>query len=444
MRVEYLGRLPTPALTFFGLSKRRASIMVTGSHIPFDRNGIKFVKPSGEVLKEDESAILGAVARARKDAYGRERGESPFADDGSFAAGRSGTLPDVRPEGRDLFLERYLDFFPGEALRGERVLVFQHSAVGRDLLAEVLTRLGAVVEPVGRSETFVPVDTENIRGERLSELQTMAEQATAPPVAIVSTDGDSDRPLVCGVGPEGRVQFLGGDLLGILVADYLRADAVVVPVSTSDAVDLWCQKKGVHALKTRIGSPYVVRGMDALKREGRYQRIVGWEANGGFLTGSRIELDGRALEALPTRDALLPILAVLHQARREQVPLTELFSRLPPRFGSAGLLDAFPREASLALVERLSSPGGQSELGRFFTPEDGFGALERIDDLDGLRLFFDNGDVAHVRASGNAPQLRIYAVANSQERADEIVRLALREPDGILRRLAGAVQDPRP
>lgn len=33
--------------------------MVTSSHIPFDRNGIKFCAPDGEILKEDELAISG-------------------------------------------------------------------------------------------------------------------------------------------------------------------------------------------------------------------------------------------------------------------------------------------------------------------------------------------------------------------------------------------------
>ena len=43
-----------------------------------------------------------------------------------------------------------------------------------------------------------------------------------------------------------------------------------------------------------------------------------------------------------------------------------------------------------------------------------------------------------VRPSGNAPQLRIYANSDSQGRADQIVELGLREPDGILRQLARA------
>ena len=37
-----------------------------------------------------------------------------------------------------------------------------------------------------------------------------------------------------------------------------------------------------------------------------------------------------------------------------------------------------------------------------------------VDYTDGVRVLFDNGDVAHVRPSGNADELRIYAVADTQ------------------------------
>ena len=72
---------------------------------------------------------------------------------------------------------------------------------------------------------------------------------------------------------------------------------------------------------------------------------------------------------------------------------------------------------------------------RFFTPALGFDDIARINVLDGVRVYFNNGDVAHIRPSGNAPQLRIYANSDSQSRADEIVQLAVREPDGILRQM---------
>jgi phosphomannomutase len=77
----------------------------------------------------------------------------------------------------------------------------------------------------------------------------------------------------------------------------------------------------------------------------------------------------------------------------------------------------------------------KATLKRFFTPVRGFDDIVRMNVLDGVRVYFRNGDVAHVRPSGNAPQLRIYANSDSQARADQIVELALHEPDGILRQL---------
>jgi phosphomannomutase len=447
-RPEFLGRVPTPALTYAAISRRRASVMVTGSHIPFDRNGIKFNRPTGEVLKRDEAGILAAVRRHRALEYARPEAESLFGDDGMMREGKSPALPAALPTAREAYIGRYLDFFPEDALSGKRLVFFQHSAVGRDLLVELLTSLGAEVFPMERSDSFVPIDTEDVSEERLltlSRLASVARETFGAIDAIVSTDGDSDRPLVVGLlrespgAPEAEVQFFPGDLLGILVADYLDADAVVVPVSVTDAVDLWFDKRATRLVKTRIGSPYVIEGMEALRSEGRYRRIVGFEANGGFLTGSDIELEGRRLGALPTRDAALPILAALHQTVRSRFSLADLAARLPPRFGKSGLIDDFPPEASRAILRRFSGPGGREALEALFGSEPGFSSIRRIDETDGIRIHFANGEVAHVRPSGNAPQLRVYVVASSQERANQMVRLALAEPDGILRRLERAV-----
>jgi phosphomannomutase len=173
---------------------------------------------------------------------------------------------------------------------------------------------------------------------------------------------------------------------------------------------------------------------------------VGWEANGGFLLGSAVHRDGHTLEPLPTRDAVLPILAALFSSITAGCSLVELFGALPPRFSKAGLIDGFPRAASLGLVERFS-PGDSAEreeaikreLAAYFDTGSGFDAIVGINTIDGVRIHFANGDIAHIRPSGNAPQLRMYACAATQARADEIVALAIREPDGILRRLEASL-----
>jgi phosphomannomutase len=164
-------------------------------------------------------------------------------------------------------------------------------------------------------------------------------------------------------------------------------------------------------------------------------------------------------------------LANLFAAADERFALAAPWNRLPARFGRAGLIDEVPVAVSKAVLADLVPSGDTIEvefagadrvldrsrpegtptpltepeagawrerkvtLARFFTQPLGFDDIVRINVLDGVRVYFGNGDVAHVRPSGNAPQLRIYANADSQARADRIVELGLRQPDGILRLL---------
>ena len=476
LRIENAGKIPTPALVARAISDRRAGVMVTGSHIPFDRNGIKINKSVGEVLKSDEAGILSEVERVRAEEYGRAAKSSMF--DASGMLKHAPELPAIDRTAEDAYIGRYLNSFARGRLSRMRVLVYQHSAVGRDLLAQILRELGADIVTVGRSDTFIPIDTENVTDDQLDRLQEFVDAVEGDgrvAHAIVSTDGDSDRPLVTAVMPAGqsgkRVRFLPGDLLGIVVAEYLRADAAAVPISANDAVERRLRERNVLLEKTKIGSPYVISALDGLRGSGNARRVVGWEANGGFLTGSDITLGEAKLPALPTRDAILPILANLFAAAEQKVSLAALWDELPARFGRAGLIDNFPVVASQAILTGLIPPNSATEvefdrsatvldrsrtgappspldpaiaadwhsrktiLENYFTRAAGFDPIARLNVLDGVRVYFNNGDVAHIRPSGNAPQLRIYANAGSQARADEIVNLAVHEPDGILRRL---------
>ena len=58
------------------------------------------------------------------------------------------------------YISRYLDFFGADALAGLCVAVYEHSSVGRDVLRRILEGLGAEVISLGRTDIFVPIDTE--------------------------------------------------------------------------------------------------------------------------------------------------------------------------------------------------------------------------------------------------------------------------------------------
>ena len=108
---------------------------------------------------------------------------------------------------------------------------------------------------------------------QLAVIQGLADASSGPLDAVVSTDGDSDRPLVLGVDPlTAQVHFFGGDLLGMVVAEYLQADAVVVPISCNDAIDRG-KLAAVVEPKTRIGSPFVIAGMEAALAQRQKARL---------------------------------------------------------------------------------------------------------------------------------------------------------------------------
>ena len=162
-------------------------------------------------------------------------------------------------------MERYLSFFGDKALSGLTIGVYEHSAVGRDLLATILRALGATVLPLGRSDTFIPVDTEALRPEDILLGRQWASEHRLD--AIVSTDGDSDRPLLA----DHRGEWLRGDILGLLCARELGADCVVTPVSSNTALE----RSGAfrRTIRTRIGSPYVIAAMDEAARDNAGHRL---------------------------------------------------------------------------------------------------------------------------------------------------------------------------
>ena len=405
-RAVNCGKVPSPAVALFGLENKIPAIMVTGSHIPDDRNGIKFNKATGEVLKEDEKGMSSQIV---------ELDDAMFGADGNFAKAKA--THEILPVAGENYAMRYLNFFAHDALKGIRVGVYQHSAVGRDVLVKILSHLGAEVTPLGRSEKFIPVDTEAIRPE---DVQLAADWAkTGKYDAIVSADGDSDRPLVS----DERGYWLRGDVAGILCAKFLAADSVSTPVSCNTAVEKCGWFKEIR--RTRIGSPFVVSSMIQASAAGA-KRVVGYEANGGFLLNSDIETGCKKLRALPTRDAVIVMLGILLLAKAQGKTVSQLAAGLPARFTASDRLKNFATEKSVAILAKFNSgseTGDKAAIGKMFGSI--CGNVASLNRTDGLRIVFANEEVIHLRPSGNAPEFRCYAEAATDERAREITAAAL-------------------
>ena len=388
--VDFCGAIPTPALAYYAQEEGVPAIMVTGSHIPFDRNGIKFYGMGGEITKADEAAISACEL---------------ILPGGALTV----ALPPINRRAYEIYVERHMAFFPPQCLAGMRLGFYEHSSVARDLLTDLLTRLGAVVTSLGRTDQFVPIDTEAVSDADVEQARRWAAESRFD--ALLSTDGDGDRPLL---GDENG-RWFRGDLVGVLCAQYLGAQGVVTTVSANTAVEACGSFPQV--LRTRIGSPYVIAGIEQLIALGA-SAVVGFEPNGGFLVGTPLTKNGRSLPALMTRDAVLPIICLLSMARERRKPVSALLDDLPPRFTASDRLQDFPTETSRALIEQFAADKNAADA----LLEGLAGTVLGQDQTDGLRLFLENEEIVHFRPSGNAPELRCYAEAASQPRAEQLVR----------------------
>jgi phosphomannomutase len=423
LAVDDLGPVPTPALAYYCSKVGKPGIMITGSHIPSDRNGIKFYFASREISKEEEMRIVVL----RESAMAGELSVSlqlPSSGKGAALAN------DVADEAAQLFMDRYLSAFPTRFLSGKRILVYQHSSAARDVLTALVEAFGGEAIAVERSNVFVAVDTENLH--RLDDLGRLVQEHRAD--ALVSTDGDGDRPLML----DEQGCLIRGDLLGCIGAAYLKATQLVTPVTSSSIVELSHRFPSIE--RTKVGSAFVISALLTRQAQGAEsasvagknaadETAVGFEANGGLILASTVELEPglKALEPLLTRDSILPLLLALLASVRKGCSLSGLREDWPARANESGLISPIVPEASAAILQILGNEVALSSSVRrcFEHLRDIDFVPTSTDMLDGLKCISADHEVVHFRPSGNAPEFRVYTESSSPDRADLLKQFAL-------------------
>lgn len=399
LNYEYYGILPTPAVALAATARKAAAIVITGSHIPYDRNGIKFYRPDGEIDKLDEEAILSSNAMV------------PVF---------SSEQCDVNSWAEENYIKRYISLYKPNALEGMRIGIYEHSAAGRDISVSILKELGANVIRLGRTDTFIPIDTEAVSEEDQKQAISWSKEYELE--AIISTDGDGDRPLVA----DESGQWLKGDILGLICARELGIEKIAVPVSCNSAIEE--SNAFQEVVRTRIGSPYVIDAMTELAKE--HYSVAGFEANGGFLLGTSVTYQGKPLPGLPTRDAILPALVVMAASKARGKPISQLVSDLPKRFTASDRLKDIPTNISKSLVNEW-----HSNIDQMKSILELDSAVEKINFIDGLRVTLADERVVHLRPSGNAPELRCYVESDSPASASEMKKHCLSRLDSHISKL---------
>ena len=394
------GAIPTPSLAFYSRENKTLAIMVTGSHIPADRNGVKFYLETGETLKHDDNAIFSEYLKLKEENYQRDL----FDTNGDFISKNDPVIANTGTDCQDLFTARYIDFFKDINLNSYKILFYEHSSVARNIAPAILEQLGANLVRLGRSDKFIPVDTEAV--DSLAQFQKWIIEYKAD--ALVSTDGDGDRPLV--VDNQGLI--IQGDKLGMITSQYLDIQAVALPISCNSGI--LEMKEFKEIVFTKIGSPFVVAALNELAK--KHDKVAGFEANGGYILNSNISKKGSVLKTLPTRDSVLPIVALLAMAANKKISPSELINQLPQKYTASILVKKCPVETSIKILEKVkvySKAVIQDILG-------GSVSVSSISMLDGVRITTNEGEIIHFRPSGNAPEFRCYVEANTQKKAEQI------------------------
>ncbi|OGT38291.1 MAG: mannose-1-phosphate guanylyltransferase/mannose-6-phosphate isomerase [Gammaproteobacteria bacterium RIFCSPHIGHO2_12_FULL_38_14] len=395
--VEYGGKIPTPALCYYAMHEKAPAIMVTGSHISPDMNGFKYYKPDGEILKSDENEILS---------------ENILLDLTLFDHHQLKLLPDSIPitdAPYQFYITRYLKFFPKNALKGMHIGVYSHSSVAIKALIEIIKKLGAIIKVFGNEKNFHALDTEALstQDKNISNEYAKLYQLDA----IVSTDGDGDRPLIS----DENGNWIQGDIIGILCTLILKADHVVVPLSCNRSIDVLPTLKKI--VRTKIGSPYVIEKMLDLIKDGE-TNVLGFESNGGVLVGSEFIFDERNLEPLPTRDAILPILLILSYLNKNQLKIHDFIQNNIFSYTVSDSLKFILPYHTESFFSFLTQNNTIAENIKLFFKQDE--PIEKIELLDGMAIYFENGEMIYLRQSGNSPELRCYTESNTEAKAKKL------------------------
>ena len=395
---------PTPAVSWatreFGCT---AGIVITASHNPPEYNGFKLKADFGGPMLPDGIADVEARIPAAADGLPPLRSSDGLRQSGGIAE-------------EDLmtgYLARLRERLDIEALRASGLRV-AHDAMfgaGQGVFAALLGDGQVAALRHTHNPGFGGQPPEPI--ER--NLGLLAEAIVAEGCdAGIAHDGDADRVALF----DERGRFVDSHTLLALLLRYLHKDAglsgrVVKAFSSTSIIDRMGAAYGLPVETTRIG----------------FKHIAGHIVQGDVLLGGE-ESGGIAVQGhIPDRDGLYVGLLVLQMMAQRGKKLSELVQELHDEFGAQAYRRIDFRTSAKVkegILERLEQGRGPDTLAG--------SPVLRIDPFDGFKHYVEGGWLL-VRPSGTEPLLRVYAEAETPERAQALIldaaaRLGLEAPSG--------------
>ncbi len=364
--VIHLGAIPVPAANYSILSMGVvAAIMVTGSHIDIESNGVKFFANKEEINKDQEKQISDLYQSLKEKV-------SPVTV--------MGTIPQSN-RGINNYIEMLLSLVD-HPLPKLKIVLDPGNGGQTEVMKTVLRELSAdfVVINGQTQEQLISRDTETDDAFRALQEKVVEEQADLG----VGFDSDGDRCIFV----DRKGNFIPGDYSGTLIAKWHAADSVVCPVNVSNVINYI----GKEVIRTRVGSPYVIAGMK------KYGSNFGFESNGGCIHE----------DVMLSRDGGATFIKMLNILKWSKLPLHELVGELPKFYIRRSKFDC-PTEKFDLILEKAR----------------GFLTSQSIDTTDGVKLILDENTWILFRPSGNAPEFRVFVESNQETKANQFLTHAL-------------------
>ncbi len=383
---------PTPQIMFavksMGLSY---GAMVTASHNPAVYNGIKIFTLGGRDASEDVTGPIQDEANALEEESIRE------AD--FDAALKDGRIRYIDP--RDDYLDSILARIDTEAVRRRRLRVVLDPMFGTGLngLATILYTCRCDVDVINdRHDAFFGRHLPAPNPDTLVDLQYAVKEHKAD--VGIATDGDADR---LGIIDENGRYVTANETLALLYYYLLEykgwKGAAVRNIATTHLLDRIAEAHGEKCVEVPVGFKHISAGME------KYDALIGGESSGGLTV--RGHISGK--DGLYAASLLVEMLSV--SGRK----LSELVQDLYDKYG-----EMHTAEYDWALTEE-----SREEIGRKIMEEKQLPAfdrkVEKVSYMDGCKVYLENGWVI-VRFSGTEPRVRIFAEAETEEKAKQTVK----------------------
>lgn len=355
------GVCPIPAMCWLQRQPDIAgTIMITGSHIAPNLNGLKFFAFDEEITKEHEREI-----------------EQIFIEINGDMTLQSEV--DIITETRAQELYGVMLRQQAVGLRKFKVAVDCANGAQSVVMPRLLRELGMDVVEVNCEVTnnFIGRDTDTDDKAFIDDLKIAVVREKA--AFGIAFDGDGDRAVF--VDENGN--FIQGEYSCSLIAKNEPTDVIVTTIASSSVVDT----VGKRVVRTKVGSPYVIAAMKENKAD------FGFEQNGGAVFAKNMY----------TRDGGSVVIKILSLFSEFNGSFSEFVGQLPKFYMHRTKVDC-----PVALNSKIIEDAREN-----------FKSV-RLEEVDGLKIWLDDKTWILFRPSANAPEFRVFAESDKDVKSTKL------------------------